>query len=167
MKDFWFWGPQYVAEKTLWIGFTWHRAIWFKNGLTESKQFFNINRISSNLQSILVRVPHGSILDPLLFLIYINDLLISGCTILAVLYCLSCLGCSVLALLSWMSFLASKSHSGIKFPSEIDTPLLIFSSSYYQYMFRRIFSGVTLSARNFKRNTHLPQELQFHQLSHQ
>ena len=47
---------------------------WFKSYLFDRKQFLSINGHISNQASVKYGAPQGSVLDPLLFSIYINDL---------------------------------------------------------------------------------------------
>ena len=47
---------------------------WFKKYLSDRKQFISVAGVSSEIGSISMGVPQGSVFGPLLFLLYVNDI---------------------------------------------------------------------------------------------
>ena len=63
-----------LLEKLTNYGIENSNLAWFKNFLSNRKQYVTHTEGKTDLERITCGVPQGSILGPLLFLIYVNDL---------------------------------------------------------------------------------------------
>ena len=61
-----------LLKKMKYLGFSKNTIAWFKSYLSERKFKISINTSYSSPSNLLCGFPQGSILDPLLFLLYIN-----------------------------------------------------------------------------------------------
>ena len=63
-----------LLKKLQYYGIRGHALQWFRNYLADRKHYVNYNGQDSEVENTNMGVPQGSVLGPLLFIIYLNDL---------------------------------------------------------------------------------------------
>ena len=65
--------PQILLKKLYHYGIRNIELKWFNSFLSDRKQFLSYNNLSSSINSLSNGIPQGSVLSPLLFILYLND----------------------------------------------------------------------------------------------
>ena len=73
-KDLWYCWSQHIIKKIDHYGIRGISNKEFESYLTDRKHSVSINGLNSDISAVTFGVPQGSVLEPLLFFIYINDL---------------------------------------------------------------------------------------------
>ena len=69
-----------TVNHNIWMSKLLHNSVrgvmqyWFESCLSNRKQYVSIKNCNSSMSIITFRVPQGSVLGPVLFLLYINDM---------------------------------------------------------------------------------------------
>ena len=85
-KDFDTLNHALLLEKLKYYGFSGTPLNWCRSYLTDRKQFTEFNGVESAVTKLTTGVPQGSILRPLLFIIYMNDIHMATNYFKAILY---------------------------------------------------------------------------------
>ena len=102
-----------LREKLKYYGLSGTSLNWFRSYLTDRNQFTEFNGVESAVTKLTTGVPQGSILGPLLFIIYMNDIHMATNNFKAILYADDTNLISPLCSFSSMDFLHSSNLPGI------------------------------------------------------